>query len=97
MEHPPNKDETRYQYPQSLSSETQILRHQNKNKIINTQENMSVPETTNSTTIGPGKSCIVKPQDKEFKRDLMNIFKDLKEYMNKYLNSACKNTNSAIN
>lgn len=49
------------------------------------QDNMPPPEASSTTAIGPER-CSLAEQDKGFKTAIMNMFKDLKEDMNKHLN-----------
>jgi hypothetical protein len=48
------------------------------------------PEPSNPTTAGPGKCNIAEAEDKDFPRAVMNMFKDLREDMNKSINEICE-------
>jgi hypothetical protein len=55
------------------------------------------PEPSNPTTAGPEKCNIAEAEDKDFPRAVMNMFKDLREDMNKSINEIWKTqTNSGI-
>lgn len=64
-------------------------RYQYKNTDI--KINMPPPEANNPTVLSPEKSNLAKAQNKNFKTEIMKLFKDLKEDINKCIN---KNTNS---
>jgi hypothetical protein len=64
--------------------------------IINTQYNMSPVELSNPTTADPEKCNINESPGRDFKIAIMNMFKDLKEDINKSLNEVCENTNSGM-
>lgn len=74
-----------------------MLRHQHKNTIINTQDNVTRSESSNTTTVGPIKCNIAKAQDKKFKTAIVNMLKDLKEDMNRSFKEICKNTKKQWN
>lgn len=46
----------------------------------------------NLYTVGPGKHKIAKRQGKNFQLAILNVFKDVKEDMNKSLNKVYENT-----
>ena len=58
---------------------------------------MPLLETNNPITVGPKKCYKAKAQDKDFKVAIVNIFKDLKEDMNKFLNEDHENTKKQFN
>lgn len=58
---------------------------------------MPLLETNNPITVGSKKFYKAKAQDKDFKVAIVNIFKDLKEDMNKFLNEDHKNTKKQFN
>lgn len=58
---------------------------------------MLPPEPSNPTTAGPGKCNIAEAEDKDFPRATMNMFKDLREGVNKSLHEIWKNTNKQWN
>lgn len=58
---------------------------------------MPLLEINNPIKVGPKKCYKTKAQDKHFKRANMNIFKDLKEDMNKFLNEDHRNTKKKFN
>ena len=64
-------------------------RHHYKSKINNSHDNMSPPEPS---IAGPEYSNIPEAQDKDFKIGTMNMFKDLKEDMDKSPQEGCENT-----
>lgn len=47
---------------------------------------MPPPEAKNPTMLSPEKSNLSKAQNKNFKIEIMNLFKDLKEDINKCIN-----------
>lgn len=51
---------------------------------------MSPTKPINFSTVGPEKSNITEALDKDFKLVIMDVFKDLKEDMNKPLNEVCE-------
>lgn len=55
-------------------------RCQHKNPINNSQENISLLEFSNTTTIDPDKCKVVEAQDKDFK---IVLFKDFTGNLNK--------------
>lgn len=59
---------------------------------MNSQDNMPSPELNNSITVGLEKCSIVQTQDKDFRKVVINMFKDIKEAMNKSLNEEQENT-----
>lgn len=58
---------------------------------------MLLLETNNPITVGPKKCYKAKAQDKDLKVAIVNIFKDLKEDMNKFLNEDHENTKKQFN
>ena len=59
-------------------------RHQHRATTINSRDKVLPPEPSNPTTAGPGKCNIA--EDKDFTRAVINMYKDLKEDMNKSIN-----------
>jgi hypothetical protein len=57
---------------------------------MNSQENVPALEASNPIARGSGKCNISEAQDKNFKISIINIFKDIKERMNKSLNEVCR-------
>lgn len=61
-----------------------MLKHQhNQNTVDNNQISVSTPEPSNPTTVHPKNYNIAEAQNKTSKTAIMNMFKDLKEYLNK--------------
>lgn len=59
---------------------------------------MFSPELSNPATAGPEKYSVAEVQDKDFKITIINVHKDLKEEMNKFLSKAYETlTNSDMN
>lgn len=58
---------------------------------------MPSPELNNSITVGLEKCSIVQTQDKDFRKVVINMFKDIKEAMNKSLNEEQENTEKQLN
>lgn len=69
-----------------------MLKSQHKN--TNSQYNMPHPEARNPVIIRAEKCNPADAQDKDFKTAIMNMFKDLKENINKCLNEDSENPNS---
>jgi hypothetical protein len=57
---------------------------------------MPAPASRNPTRVGPDKCSVAEVQNKDFKIAIMNMFKNLKEKINKSLNEVCENTNTGI-
>lgn len=57
---------------------------------------MPPPDSSDPTTVDPGKCNTAEAQDKYFKIAVMNMIKDHKEDMIKYINAICENTNSGM-
>lgn len=57
---------------------------------MHSQHNRAPLEASNSSTIGSEKSNLVEATDKNLKREIVNMFKDLKEDMTKFLNELLK-------
>lgn len=66
-------------------------KHQHKS-YSNSQNNMPSSETSNSSTIVQKKCNRAEVQNKNFKKTIMNMFKDLKDNSNKDLKEICENT-----
>lgn len=58
---------------------------------------MPLLETNNPITVSPKKCYKAKAQDKDFKVAIVNIFKDLKEDINKFLNEDHESTKKQFN
>lgn len=67
-------------------------RSQLKSMSINNQHNIPPLEANNPIVLGPEKGNLSKAQDKYFQTAIVNILKDLREDMNKYLNEYHENT-----
>lgn len=101
-EHLPNKAKTRYNTkkhfkyhkPRCLDPSTKIQTSTAKTVYLLIKP-VTLLQYSYIVTIlhGPKKYNIVEVCDKAFKTDIMNIFKDLKEEMNKFLNGVCENPN----
>ena len=66
-------------------------KHQLQNRINNSQGKISALESINPTT---EKCSIAEAQDKDSKVAIMNMYKDIKEDMSKYINEISDYTNS---
>lgn len=69
-----------------------MYRHQCKNKINSNEDAVSLEETNNATTVGPGKYNIAETQDKDFLMACMDMFKDLEKEVNNTINEIYENT-----
>lgn len=65
-------------------------------KDSNSQNNISPIEPRNPTIIGPEKYNIAETYEKGFKISIMNMFKDLKEPMNKSISKIHEYISSGI-
>lgn len=67
---------------------------QAKGTNMDCQDNAHLPEVSNPITIGLKQCNLAEIQKKGFKIVIMDVFKDLKEYMNKHINEDCEITKS---
>lgn len=94
MEYPSKNNISRYQHLESS--------HLNHPNYICTDTNAKVKTLIAKTIcfhqypngIAPPKYNIAEVQYKDFKSAIMYVFKDLKEYMKKYLIEVCGSTNN---
>ena len=88
-----NNDQTRYQNLALQSSQSQKPRCHHKSTIINSQDNISPLEPSNSTKAGPEDYKIAEAHEKELKTAFMKMIEVLNEEMNKSLKEIYENTN----
>ena len=68
-------------------------RCESKNRITNTQDNMSPGEPSYCTTPGPGYSSTVKAQEKDLKINYIKMREIFKEDINKSFTETQEHTN----
>lgn len=91
MEQPPKKDKTTYQYLELYSPKTGL---EASVKAHNRQDNMSLLESSNPTTVGPEKCHIAEAQVKDLKIGLVNMLEVLKEEMSRLIKEIYENIDS---
>lgn len=69
-----------------------MLRYHYIKTDMNNQDNKPPPEVRNHTVLVRKESNLVKAHDKDYNISTRNLFKDLKEDMNKCLNENHRNT-----
>jgi hypothetical protein len=97
MEDSPNKNKTRHQHLESQASRAQMPRHKSRIRIDTSQHNMPPPESSNPILLDSEKCNIAEAQDKDFKTVIMNMFKGLRENMNKFLIKSVKTQTIELN
>lgn len=70
-----------------------MSRHQYRYTVNNSQDKMSLPEPSITTTVDPEKCNMAEAQDKDFEIGFMNVMKDTEEDMNNSINKINENTN----
>lgn len=64
---------------------------------MNNQDSTPPPEPSNRITEEPEKDNIAEAQDKDFKMAVMNMFRDLREVVNKFFKEAMKTLKEQLN
>lgn len=71
----------------------QMLTSQHKTHM-NSQDSKPPPETSDLIAVGPQKCNLAEARAKDFKIELMKMFRDFMENTNKSINEVCENINT---